>query len=41
MQHFHKNCQKPMLRLIEWGVQNGSITKNRVLAVGIIFFRKL
>ena len=26
-------CQKPMLRQIAWGVQNGPITKNGVLPV--------
>ena len=32
-QHFHTKllCQKPMLRQIEWGVQNEPITKNGVL----------
>ena len=42
-------CQKPMLRQIEWGVQNGPITENRVLPVTKYFpfskilfqFRKL
>ena len=29
-----------MLRQIEWGVQNGPITKNGVLPVTILFFRK-
>ena len=31
-QHDHGKlfCQKPMLRQIEWGVQNGFITKNRI-----------
>ena len=33
-------CQKPMLRQIEWGVQNWPITKNRVLPVTIFLFRK-
>ena len=41
MQHFHAKllCQKPILRHIEWGVQNGSITKNGVLPVTIIFWK--
>ena len=29
-----------MLRQIEWGVQNGPITKNVVLPVSSLFFRK-
>ena len=29
-----------MLRQIEWGVQNGPITKNGVLPVATFFFRK-
>ena len=33
-------CQKPMLRQIEWGVQNGPTTKNGVLPVASNFFRK-
>ena len=30
MQHFHTKlpCEKPMLRLIEWGVQNEPIAKS-------------
>ena len=31
--------QKPMLREIEWGVQNGPITKNAVLPVTIFFWK--
>ena len=33
MQHFHAKLpfQKPMMRQIEWGVQNETITKNGVL----------
>ena len=31
-------CQKPMLRRIEWGVQNGPITKDGVLPVTSLFF---
>ena len=33
--HFHTKLlyQKPMLRQIEWWVQNGPITKNGVLPV--------
>ena len=33
-------CQKPMLRQIEWRVQNGPITKNGVLPVFALFFWK-
>ena len=29
--------QKQMLRQIEWGVQNGYITKNAVLSVSTLF----
>ena len=34
-QHFHTKMpyQKPMLRQIEWRLQNGPITKNGVLLV--------
>ena len=32
--------QKPMLRQIEWGVQNGPITKNRRLPPTTSFFWK-
>ena len=41
--HFHTKrlCQKPTLRQIVWGVQNGPITKNWVLPVTILFFRKI
>ena len=40
--HFHSElpCQKPMLRQIEWWVQNGPITKNGVFPVAILFFWK-
>ena len=40
--HFHPTLsyQKPMLRQIEWSVQNGSFTKNRVLPVTTLFFWK-
>ena len=40
MQHFHKKliCQRPILRQIEWGVQNGPITKNGVLLLTTFFF---
>ena len=40
--HFHTklSCQKPMLRQIEWGVQNRLLTKNGVLPVTTLFFRK-
>ena len=41
-QHFHTKllCHKPVLRQIEWGVQDGSITKNGVLPVTTSFFRE-
>ena len=41
--HFHTkvSCQKPMLRQIESGVQNGPITKNGTLAVTALFFWKI
>ena len=41
-QHLHTIllCQKPSLRQIEWGVQNGPITKNAVLPVTTLFFWK-
>ena len=29
-----------MSRQVEWGVQNGPITKNEVLTVTTVFFRK-
>ena len=32
--------QKPVLRQIEWGVQNGPITKNGVLLVTTLYFGK-
>ena len=40
--HFHikLRCQKPILRQIEWWVQNGPTTKNGVLPVTTLFFRK-
>ena len=31
-------CQKSVLRQIEWGVQNGPITKNEVLLVITLIF---
>ena len=39
--HFHSKllCQKPMLRDIEWQLQNGPITKSGVLPVSTLFFR--
>ena len=39
-QCFHTKliCQRPMLREIEWGVENGPITKSGVLTVTNIFF---
>ena len=38
--HFHTKVpyQKPMLRQIEWGLQNEPITKNGVLPVTTLFF---
>ena len=41
-QNFHTNlhCQMPMLRHIEWGVQNEPITKNRVLPLTTLFLQK-
>ena len=41
MHHFHINklpYQKPVLRQIEWLVQNGPITKNKGLPVTTLFF---
>ena len=40
--HFHTKLpnQKPMLRLIEWWVQNEPIAKNGVLPVTTLFFWK-
>ena len=32
-------CQKPMLRRIEWWVQNGALIKNVILQVTTLFFR--
>ena len=42
-QHSHTKlpCQKLMIRQIEWGVQNGPITKNAILPVIISFFENL
>ena len=42
MHHFRTKLpyQKPMLRQIEWWVQNGPITKNGVLPVTTLFFWK-
>ena len=42
-QHFHTKlpCQKPILRQIEWEVQNGPITKNGVLPATTFFFVSL
>ena len=39
-QHFSANmlCQKPMLREIEWEVQNGLNAKNGVLLVTALYF---
>ena len=40
MQHFITKlaCQKSLFRQIEWGVQNGPITKNKVLPLTSLFF---
>ena len=40
MQHFYAKliCQKPMLRQIEWEVQNGPIVKNGVFQVTTFLF---
>ena len=40
MHYFHTKLpyQKPMLRQIEWSLQNGPITENRVLPVTALFF---
>ena len=40
--HIHTKLpyQKPMLRQIEWWIQNGPITKNGVLPVTTLFFWK-
>ena len=40
--HFHSKllCQKPMLRQIEWRLQNGLITKSGVLPLATLFFWK-
>ena len=42
-QHFHTNlpCHKPMSRQIEWEVQDGPTTKNGVLPISILVFRKI
>ena len=42
-QYFHAKlpCQKPMLRQIEWGVQDGPITLNGDFPVTILVFWKL
>ena len=38
--HFYSKllCQKPVLRQIEWQLQNGRITKSGVLPVTALFF---
>ena len=38
--HTKLSCQKPVSRQVEWGVQNGPITKNGVLTLTIWFFWK-
>ena len=39
--HSKQLCQKPMLRQIEWQIQNGTITKSGVLPVTALFFLKI
>ena len=41
--HFHSKllCEKPMLRQIEWRLQNGPIIKSGVLPVTALFFWKI
>ena len=41
--HFHSKllCQKPMLRQIEWRLQNEPITKSGALPVTTLFFWKI
>ena len=41
--HFHSKllCHKPMLRHLEWRLQNGPITKSGVLPVTTLFFWKI
>ena len=36
--HTELTCQNPILRQIEWGVQNGPITKNGLLPLTTSFF---
>ena len=38
--HIHTKlfCQKPVLRQIEWGMENGPITKTRLLPLTTSFF---
>ena len=38
--HIKLLCQKPMLRQIEWGAQNGPTTKNGNLPLTTLFFSK-
>ena len=42
VQHFYTKlpCQKPKLKLIKWGVQNGLITKNGLLPLNTTFLKK-
>ena len=41
--YFHSNllCQKPILRQIEWQLQNEPITQSGVLPVTTLFFVKI
>ena len=43
MHHFHTKLpyQKPMLRQVEWRVQNGPVTKNEFLPVTTLLFLKI
>ena len=36
--HTKLSCHKPLLRQIEWGVQNGPITKNGIQPATTLFF---
>ena len=39
--HAELPCQKPILRQIEWGVQNSPITKNELFATDYFIFLKI
>ena len=38
--HTKRSCPKPMLRQIEWRVQDGPVTNNGVLAIATLVLRK-